>query len=203
MEESDSNNGPKRNDIEQPMTESSDPYVIERLLENFNADEFLVEPKFSQKIHLYLLKFRSNLPMITTILLIYGISLVYFLTFLLPLLVPTYNDKYKFIIEDTSRVLSFYSTSPTLFHWFLLFIFLLDLTLITMALYKATYTGPGSNSGGMNLFTNFAFLTITNFDNLGQEWDMKKDVLEDLIDKGLLEDEQSCKYCNLLNFHFR
>jgi hypothetical protein len=72
-------------DIEQAFSESSDPFQIDQLLQNFDADEFLVPPSPKEKFYLNLLNLRANLPMYTTTFLIYGISLMYFFTYILPL----------------------------------------------------------------------------------------------------------------------
>ena len=81
-------------DIEQAFSESSDPFQIDQLLQNFDADEFLVPPSPKEKLYLNLLSLRANLPMYTTTFLIYAVSIMYFFTYILPLTFPEYNESY-------------------------------------------------------------------------------------------------------------
>jgi hypothetical protein len=68
--------------IELGFSESSDSFQIDQLLQNFNADEYLAPLSSKEKLFLNL---KANLPIYTTTFLIYGINLMYFFTYILPL----------------------------------------------------------------------------------------------------------------------
>lgn len=144
-----------REDIEQPGTESSDQFQIDRLLQNFDPNEFLVPSTLQETIYIQLLKLRANLPMYTTLFIIYGISITYLLTYLLPLLWKDYNEKFQFLVEDKNRFISLYSKDPNPTHFiFLLLPYLALVVLITIALVRATLTSPGSINNGKKVSAN-------------------------------------------------
>lgn len=89
---------------EQAISESTDMFQIDRLLQNFDPNDFLIPPSTQELIYFFFLKFRANLPMYTTITVIYGIGITYFFTYLLPLIDVEYNDEYRFLPQDSSKV---------------------------------------------------------------------------------------------------
>jgi len=109
-------------DIEQLVSESSEQFQIDRLLQNFNPNEFLVPPTLQESMYVYLLKLRSNLPMYTTMFMIYGMCISYLITYLLPLLIKSYNDRFEFLVEDPDRAIRIYSKYPSPLYWIFIFL---------------------------------------------------------------------------------
>lgn len=107
-------------DIETPISESSDPFQVDTLLQNFDPKEFLAPPSLKDTMYVRLLNLKANLPMYITIFIIYGIGVVYLLTFLLPILIPEYNEYFKFI-EEESGGFGLYTKNPSAVHWVFLF----------------------------------------------------------------------------------
>ncbi|CAI2360782.1 unnamed protein product [Moneuplotes crassus] len=124
----------------------TDLFQIDQLLQDFNADEFLNPPPLRDRIVFYLLRFKAGLPMFTTLLLIYGIGLSYFLTYLLPIVYSENRDN----SEESESV----KRSEVYTFIILVILFISFMFLISFSLYKASYTDPGST-------------------NNPQEWDIK------------------------------
>ena len=160
----------KEEDIEQPVSESSEIFQIDRLLQNFDQKEFLPPPKFKDTMHIKLLDFKANFPMYTTIFIIYGIGFVYFFTYLLPLLIPGYNDRYKFLIEDKESYFGIYSKTPKAIHWIFIFVpYVILMTLVSISFYRAAKTSPGSISYSEEWDLKMSSETIKGLDYYAQK----------------------------------
>lgn len=117
------------------------------MLQNFDQKEFLPPPKFKDIMHSKLLNLKANLPMFTTAFIIYGIGIVYLFTYLIPLLSPGYNDKFKFLVEDKESHFGIYSKTPKAAYWVFIFApYVVFMSLISISFYRAASTSPGSIS---------------------------------------------------------